>query len=185
MSKCQQDVPRNRAKQSVSSPRPPPPGVGGWGGMGGMGGWGVGAWDGEDDTQGCQLNRIGACFKALCSWSVIAWVSGGSAQSCNLPSKRGRKERSVGMSPTFQRDLFKQDSYQRVILNVGLSYYLSFPGTGYVTLGFQEGALNCLLEIRAPNKQIRLIKMGGIPLCPIGMVFAPHYPVFSAQCCPD
>ena len=178
-------MPRNRAKQSVSSPRPPPPGVGGWGGMGGMGGWGVGAWDGEDDTQGCQLNRIGACFKALCSWSVIAWVSGGSAQSCNLPSKRGRKERSVGMSPTFQRDLFKQDSYQRVILNVGLSYYLSFPGTGYVTLGFQEGALNCLLEIRAPNKQIRLIKMGGIPLCPIGMVFAPHYPVFSAQCCPD
>ena len=125
------------------------------------------------------------CFKALCSLSVIARVSGGSAQSCNLPSKRGRKERSVGMSPAFQRDLFKQDSYQRVILNVGLSYYLSFPGTEYVTLGFQEGALNCLLEIRAPNKQIRLIKMGGIPLCPIGMVFAPHYPVFSAQCCPD
>lgn len=65
------------------------------------------------------------------------------------------------MSPAFQRDLFTQDSYQRVILNVGLSYYLSFPGTGYVTLGFQEGALNCLLEIRAPNNQIRLIKMGG------------------------
>ena len=89
------------------------------------------------------------------------------------------------MSPAFQRDLFKQDSYRRVIGNVGLSYYLSFPGTGYVTLGFQEGALNCLLEIRAPNKQIRLIKMGATPLCPMGMVFTPHYPVFSAQFCPD
>ena len=88
------------------------------------------------------------------------------------------------MSSAFQRDLFKQDSYQRVILNVGLSYYLSFPGTGYVTLGFQEGALNCLSEITARNKQIRLIKMGGIPLCTVGMIFAPHHPISSAQCYP-
>lgn len=110
---------------------------------------------------------------------------GGTAQSCNLPSKRRRKERGMGMSSAFQHDLFKQDSYQRVILNVGLSYYLSFPGTGYVTLGFQEGALNCLSEITAPNKQIRMIKMGGIPLCPMEMIFAPHHPVSSAQCYPD
>ena len=71
--------------------------------------------------------------------------------------------------------LFKQDSYRRVILNVGLSYYLSSLGNGYVTFGFQEGGLN-LLEMRAPSKQIRLIKMGRISLCPVEMVFAPHSP---------
>ena len=171
----------------LSPPPAPPPAAGGRGdGGGGMGDGGMAGWGhGTGRMAPRAANRIGACFKALCSRSVIARVSGGTAQSSNLPSKRGRKERGVGMSPAFQRDLFKQDSYRRVIGNVGLSYYLSFPGPGYVTLGFQEGALNCLLEIRAPNKQIRLIKMGAIPLCPMGMVFTPHYPVFSAQFCPD
>lgn len=35
--------------------------------------------------------------------------------------------------------LFKQDSYQGVILNFGLSYYLGSLGNGCVTFGFQEG----------------------------------------------
>lgn len=56
--------------------------------------------------------------------------------------------------------LFKQDSYQRVILNFGLSYYLSSLENGFVTFWFQEAGLNCLVEIRAPNKQIRLIVLG-------------------------
>lgn len=56
--------------------------------------------------------------------------------------------------------LFKQDSYQRVTLNFGLSYYLSSLGNGFVTFGFQEAGLNCLSEIRAPNKQLKLIVLG-------------------------
>ena len=149
-------MPRNRAKQSACSPhRPPPWGRAAWseGVRGGAG------WDGEEDTQGGQL--LWRLFESTVQLVCHCPGLGGTAQSCNLPSKRRRKERGMGMSSAFQRDLFKQDSYQRVILNVGLSYYLSFPGTGYVTLGFQEGALNCLSEITAPNKQIRLIKMGG------------------------
>ena len=172
-------MPRNRAKQSACSPRRPPL----WKRAAWSEGAGGGAgWDGEEDTQGGQL--LWRLFQSTVQLVCHCPGLGGTAQSCNLPSKRRRKERGVGMSSAFQRDLFKQDSYQRVILNVGLSYYLSFPGTWYVTLGFQEGALNCLSEITAPNKQIRLIKMGGIPLCPMGMIFAPHHPVSSAQCYP-
>lgn len=70
--------------------------------------------------------------------------------------------------------LFKQDSYQGVILNFGLSYYLSSLGNGYVTLGSRRG-IKLPLSDKSHNKQIRLIEIGGgIHLCPMGMFFAPQ-----------
>ena len=70
--------------------------------------------------------------------------------------------------------LFKQDSYQGVILNFGLSYYLSSLGNGYVTLGSRRGIKSPLSD-KSHNKQIRLMEMGeGIRLCPRGMLFVPQ-----------
>lgn len=88
------------------------------------------------------------------------------------------------MSPALFSDLFKQDSYQRANPKRWAFLLSQLPRDRVCDFGVSEGALNCLLEIGAPNKQIRLTKMGAIPLCPMGMVFTPHYPVFllnSAQ----
>lgn len=75
--------------------------------------------------------------------------------------RQGSRGRRVwGSNQLLYAILFKQDSYQRVILNFGLSYYLSSLGSGYVTFGFQKEGLNCLLAARAPNKRMRATVLG-------------------------
>lgn len=97
--------------------------------------------------------------------------------------ERGAEGRRVwGSDQLLYAILFKQGSYQRVILNFGLSRYLSSLGNGYETFWFQEGGLNCLLVIRALHKQIRSIEMRGIHLCLVGIFFASHYLV-HVFCC--
>lgn len=66
---------------------------------------GVGAW-GQGMMAPRAANRIGACFKALCSWSVICPGLRGTAEALsNLQAREEERERCGDEPSTFQRSV--------------------------------------------------------------------------------
>lgn len=121
-------------------------------------------------------NRL--CLKAICSRSVRAPVGLGSGLH-NLAIFQAREqERREGCAD--QPSFYMRSCLNKTLISKSNPKRWAFllpqlPGEWVCDFWIQEGGLN-LLEMRAPSKQIRLIKMGRISLCPVGMVFALHSP---------